>query len=152
MCDHRRVGIQSDRRYRFDQPRTALWDAFTQVERYREWWPWLRDFDGTRFVAGERWQCVVKPQLPYVLEFVIHLTEIEEAVAASAELSGDIDGWAAITLSDAGDGSELRLASDLVATAGVARVVGRFVPALASIGHDWVLDNAIRQFRARGFD
>jgi uncharacterized protein YndB with AHSA1/START domain len=144
------VGIQSDRRYRFDQPPTAVWDALTQVERYRAWWPWLREFDGTRFVEGERWRCVVKPQLPYVLEFVIHLTEIEARAAATAELSGDIDGWAAITLRDSGGGSELRLASDLSATAGVARLVGRFVPALASIGHDWVLDNGIRQFRARG--
>jgi hypothetical protein len=39
------------------------------------------------------------------------------------------------------------LQSDLSADSGLARLVGTIVPPLARRGHDWVLDNGIRQFR-----
>jgi hypothetical protein len=142
------VGIRSDRHYDFAVSRRELWAALTHVDRYREWWPWLRSFDGHAFAAGERWQCVIKPQLPYTLEFVITLEQVQEARVARAQLTGDIDGWAELTLEDAGTGSALRLQSDLVARNGIARTIGAIVPPLARRGHDWVLDNGIRQFRA----
>jgi hypothetical protein len=119
----------------------------TQVDLYRTWWPWLRSFDGHAFAAGEQWHCVVKAQLPYTLEFVIALEHVNDAESARAVLTGDIDGWAELTLSDDGTGSELRLRSDLTARSGLARFVGPVAPPLARAGHDWVLDNGIRQFR-----
>ena len=142
------MGIRSDRHYRFGVSRPELWDALTQVDRYRAWWPWLRSFDGHAFAAGERWQCVVKAQLPYTLEFVIALDDVRHAASAHAQLTGDIQGWAELTLGDDGDGSELRLRSDLTARSGPARWLGTLAPPLAARGHDWVLDNGIRQFRA----
>ena len=146
------VGVRSDRHYRFAVSRRELWAALTQVDRYREWWPWLRVFDGDAFAAGERWRCVVKPQLPYTLEFLIALDDVDEARSTHARLSGDIEGWAELTLGDDGQGSELRLRSDLSARSGPARWVGTLAPPLAARGHDWVLDNGIRQFRAAAFD
>jgi hypothetical protein len=90
----------------------------------------------------------VKPQLPYMLEFVIALESVREEESARAGLSGDIAGWAELTLGDDGDsGSWLRLRSDLTARSGPARWVGTLAPPLARRGHDWVLDNGIRQFR-----
>jgi hypothetical protein len=141
------VGIRSDRHYRFDVPRIELWQALTQVDQYRTWWSWLRQFDGLAFAAGERWRCVVKPQLPYTLEFVIALDAVKAGESAGASLSGDIEGWAQLTLGDDGGGSRLRLQSDLTARSGWARAVGAIVPPIARRGHDWVLDNGIRQFR-----
>jgi hypothetical protein len=145
------MGVRSDRRYRFGVSRGELWEALTQVDRYPTWWPWLRSFDGHTFAAGERWQCVVKPQLPYTLEFVIALDHVETASSTRASVSGDIDGWAELTLGDDGDGSELRLRSELAARSGWARALGTLAPPLAKRGHDWVLDNGIRQFRAAAF-
>jgi hypothetical protein len=141
------VGVRSDRSYRFTVSRHELWDALTQVDRYRTWWPWLRSFDGQAFAAGEQWRCVVKPQLPYTLEFVIALDLVKEAESARALLSGDIDGWAELTVDDDGSGSKLWLRSDLTARNGLARWVGTLAPPLATRGHDWVIDNGIRQFR-----
>jgi uncharacterized protein YndB with AHSA1/START domain len=142
------VAVRSDRRYRFAVPRRAVWEAFTQVDQYRVWWPWLRSFDGVAFEPGQRWQCVVKAQLPYTLEFVIALEDVIDSTSAHAELSGDIEGWARLTLSDEGTGSELSLRSELTARGGPARWLDAIVPPLARRGHDWVLDNGIRQFRA----
>ena len=141
------MAVRSDRRYRFTVGRRAVWDAFTQVDRYRAWWPWLHRFDGVAFEAGERWQCVVKPQLPYTLEFVILLDEVIEETTAHARLTGDIEGWARLELSATDVGSELRLQSELTAKGGPAKWVDTVVPAIARRGHDWVLDNGIRQFR-----
>jgi hypothetical protein len=141
------VAVRSDRHYRFAVSRRELWAALMQVDRYRQWWPWLRAFDGGAFAAGERWRCVVKPQLPYTLEFVVALVDVDEATSVHALLSGDIEGWAELTLGDDGRGSQLWLRSDLSARSGPARWVGTLAPALVARGHDWVLDNGIRQFR-----
>ena len=82
-------------------------------------------FDGVAFAAGEEWRCVVKPQLPYTLEFVIALDEVYAGESARARLTGELRGWAVLTLLDDGPNSRLRLQSDLTADSGVARVVGR---------------------------
>jgi hypothetical protein len=129
----------------------VVWEALTQVEHYRDWWPWLRQFDGERFAAGERWRCVVKAPLPYSLRFEIGLIEVAAPDRAGAELTGDIAGRAEIALDDEAHGSVLRLTSDLAGTSGLIGVLDRLARPVASFGHDWVLDNGIRQFRAGGF-
>ena len=141
------MGIRSDRHYRFTAPRREVWSALTQVDQYQTWWPWLRSFDGRRFAAGVAWECVVKPQLPYTLEFVIVLDAVREEAGARAALTGDIEGMAELTLTDEGTGSALRLQSDLTARSGPARWLDAIAPPVARRGHDWILDNGIRQFR-----
>jgi hypothetical protein len=39
--------VQSERRFHFDAEPAELWHAMGSVERYREWWPWLRSFDAS---------------------------------------------------------------------------------------------------------
>jgi uncharacterized protein YndB with AHSA1/START domain len=147
MRDLVTVSVHSDRRHQFGVSRDELWEAVTEIDQYRHWWPWLRSFDGRAFAAGERWGCVVKPQLPYTLEFEIVLEEVRRAERAYARLTGDIEGWAELVLADAETGSVLRLRSDLTAGGGPARWVEMLAGPLARRGHDWVLDNGIRQFR-----
>jgi uncharacterized protein YndB with AHSA1/START domain len=141
------MAVRSDRRYRFAVGRREVWQAFTQVDQYRRWWPWLHRFDGVEFRTGERWECAVKAQLPYTLEFAIELDDVAEDLSAHARLSGDIDGWAELTLTDEGTGSQLRMESVLTARSGPARWLDAVAPPLARRGHDWILDNGIRQFR-----
>lgn len=143
--------VPSDRRYGFDRPVQEVWSALVRVDRYPDWWGWLREFDGRTFAAGAEWRCVVKPWLPYTVAFTIRLTDVAECERATAELSGDIRGTAALTVTDRPEGCELRLVSDLESRHGAARVIGRVAPMLAARGHDWVLDTGIRQFRAVGF-
>ncbi len=145
------MGITSNRRYRFDHPPATVWAALTEVGQYRRWWPWLREFDGAAFTAGERWHCTVKPPLPYSLRFEIALLEVEPPHLARAELDGDIAGGAEITVEDEPGGSVLLLASDLSGRSGLVGLVDRLARPVASYGHDWVLDNGIRQFRAGAF-
>ena len=71
--------IRSDQRHRFDVAPDELWAAMASVDRYREWWPWLRRFDAAGLVAGEVWTATVQPPLPYRVSFDLHLTEVERA-------------------------------------------------------------------------
>lgn len=146
------MAIHSDRRFRFDATRPEVWDALARVDRYRCWWPWLHRFDGERLASGETWRCLVKPPLPYRVSFSITVTDVVEHQSASARLAGDIVGTATITAADDGAGCLLRLVSDLTAIGGPARHIGRFAPWLAATGHDWILDQGIRQFRAHALD
>jgi hypothetical protein len=143
------VTIRSDRRYHLGAGRDHVWRALTSVERYRGWWPWLEQFDGTVFEAGATWECVVKPPLPYRLRFQITLDEVVEAEAARARVDGDIRGRAELVLTDDQPGCELALRSELEAARGAARTLVRWMPWVASFGHDWVIDTGARQFRTR---
>jgi hypothetical protein len=141
------VEIRSDRRFRFDIERAAVWATLTTVDRYRQWWPWLRAFDGTTFETADRWHCIVSPPLPYTLQFDVILVDVVEPDLVRARIEGDITGWAELTASDHEFGSEFRLISELSPTTRGLRLVTRVAPPVATFGHDWVLDTGARQFR-----
>ncbi len=144
--------IHSDRRYLFDAERAAVWAAIARTDRYQRWWPWLREFDGASFSQGARWDCVVKPPLPYKLRFDVVLTEVVEGDVVRARIAGDITGSAELTASDHEAGCELRLVSDLSPASGALRLVARVARPVVAFGHDWVLDTGARQFRDLALD
>jgi hypothetical protein len=142
------MDVRSDRRYRFGVPPEALWPVLTAVEQYRTWWPWLRRFDGGPFAAGERWSCLVQPPLPYSLRFSIALHEVVPCRLATAAIEGDITGEARLELSATDDGCEARLVSHLAPANQLLRAIATVARPVAQLGHDWVLDTGLRQFRS----
>ena len=141
------MDIRSDRRFRFDVERASVWAAITQLERYRQWWPWLHGFDGSALSEGARWRCEVKPPLPYTLRFDVILIEVVDHNIVRARIEGDITGWAQLTAIDRESGCEVRLISELSPASGTLRMVARVARPVAAFGHDWVLDTGARQFR-----
>jgi hypothetical protein len=143
------VDVRSDRRYRFEVGPEELWPLMVQVQDYRRWWPWLRACDATAFEPGAEWSCVVQPPLPYSLRFRITLDEIEHGRFAAATIDGDITGTARIDVTPTDAGSELRLVSRLAPANGWLRAVSAVARPIAQMGHDWVIDTGLRQFRAK---
>lgn len=142
--------VRSDRRYRFDVPPGDLWDAVVRVHDYRRWWPWLGGLDAAAFAEGERWSCLVRPPLPYVLRFDLVLEEVQAPRFVTASVEGDLVGHAALDIHPvAGAASELRLVSVLAPANGALQLVSRVAPRLVRFGHEWVLDTGLRQFRER---
>lgn len=141
--------VRSDRRYAFAVSPAELWPALTRVEDYRTWWPWLRGFDATAFDAGEQWECVVQPPLPYSLRFRITLDEVVPAAVVVATVDGDITGSARLDITPTDEGSEVRLVSQLAPRSPILRVIAGAARPIAQFGHDWVLDTGLRQFSAR---
>jgi hypothetical protein len=144
------VEVRSDRRYRFDVDPPTLWKAMTDVDAYRRWWPWLSRLDAGGFDAGERWQCVVRPPLPYSLRFALDLEVVDPPTLAEAAVSGDIVGSARLTVVPDGDGSIARLQSLLAPANPFLRRVARIARPVVRFGHDWVLDTGAAQFRRHG--
>jgi uncharacterized protein YndB with AHSA1/START domain len=142
------VDVRSDRRYRFEIEPEELWPLMVQVEAYRRWWPWLRACDATAFETGEQWTCVVQPPLPYSLRFRVTLDEIDPGRFVAATIDGDITGTARIDVTAADAGSELRLVSRLAPHNGLLRAISAVARPIAQLGHDWVIDTGLRQFRA----
>ena len=142
------MDIRSDRRFRFDVERASVWAAITSIERYRQWWPWLHEFDGTAFSEGVRWRCEVKPPLPYTVHFDVILIEVVEHNIVRARIEGDITGWSQLTAIDHDSGCEVRLISELSPASETLRLVARVARPVAAFGHDWVLDTGARQFRS----
>lgn len=141
--------LQSDRHFLVAVPPAALWAELEQVDRYRRWWPWLREFDGQRLADGEEWHCLVQPPLPYRVRFTVRLDAVELPHRVRATVTGDVAGIAAVEVTPHGDGSRARFASQLEPSNGLLKVMARWAGPMARRGHDWVIDTAARQFLER---
>jgi uncharacterized protein YndB with AHSA1/START domain len=153
------VEITSDRTYRFDLSRPALWQRLTRADDYTSWWPWVRDCQVTELAVGEVWRFAIQPPLPYALRCAIDLRAVVEPELIEAEVTGDLRGWARVMMRDlprssattdgeAPSETEVRVVTELAAVSAPVRLASRAFPTLARWGHDWVLDTAARQFAA----
>ena len=125
----------------------AFWTRIGDVGKYREWWPWLRQFDASALAPGAVWQCAVRPQLPYTVRFTVMVEAVAEARSISVTIDGDIAGSALLEIAEAEGGCQLRLTSRLRPSSIPLRWLS-VVPPLARWGHNWVLDTGARQFAA----
>ena len=141
----------SDRAWRFDIDRSALWARLAAVEDYQRWWPWLRRFESDEgLVEGASWGCEVSPPLPYIVRFEVHLDRVEADRLVEATVSGDIVGTARLVIEPGAIGTRARLVSALRPTSPVLRGFGVVARPLVERGHDWILDEGRRQFVQRG--
>ena len=139
--------LVSDRRYRFTSSPEATWRALESTDRYQHWWPWLRQFEAAGLIVGDRWQCAVRPPLPYTVRFTIELTEVERPTTVGATITGDITGTARIEVEPDGDaGSAINLRSELAPSGRVFTAFATVARPLVTRGHNWVLDTGAAQF------
>lgn len=143
------VNFETDRSYQLPVSPDELWQVLRQVDDYRSWWPWLRRFDAVALAAGEVWECLVHPPLPYRVRFAVVLEEVRAPGVLEASITGNVLGRARIEITDHPLGSEARLVSSLRPSNGVLKMVGRLGGPVARFGHDWVLDRGAKQFIAR---
>ena len=141
--------FRSDQRHRFDAAPDELWAAIACVDRYREWWPWLRRFDADGLSTGDVWAATVQPPLPYRVSFDLHLIEVDAPRVVAADVTGDVEGSARLEVFPVDAGSELHFTSELTPANSVLRAVTRLASPLARYGHEWVLNTGLAQFRAR---
>lgn len=138
--------FHTDRSYQLPLPPSELWAAVAQVEDYRTWWPWLREFDAAHLAGDEVWRCLVQPPLPYRVRFDVALEEVRAPTTVRASITGDVVGAAHLEIREHAVGSEARLVSSLEPGSGLLKAVARLAAPLVRYGHDWVLDSGARQF------
>jgi hypothetical protein len=130
----------------------TVWSLINSVDRYRSWWPWLRQFEGGGLCVGDEWRCTVQPPVPYLVRFRVVIDHVEPPSLVQAQVLGDVVGGATLTLEPATDGCVAVLQSSLAPGNTALAVVSRFAAPLARFGHDWVLDSAARQFIAKAIE
>jgi hypothetical protein len=158
--------ITTVHRYELALPCESVWSLIGEVQGYRKWWPWLRQFEGEGLAVGDEWRCTVQPPVPYLVRFRVVIDHVEAPTLVRARVLGDVVGDATLTLEDGdgsgsnGDGSVsngdagcvARLESSLAPGNRALAVVSRFAAPVARFGHDWVLDSAASQFIAKAVE
>ena len=139
-----------DRSWHFEVSPGELWVTLTQTDRYREWWPWLREFEvdggGDALVAGAVARVLIQVPLPYQLRCTILVEDTTENERLSTRVDGDLAGPARLELHAVDGGTEARLAWELNPRAPLLRslaVVGR--PAMAW-AHNRIVERGLAQF------
>jgi len=150
-------------RYELPLGQETVWSLISGVERYRSWWPWLRQFEGGGLSVGDEWRCAVQPPVPYLVRFRVVIDHVEPPSLVRAQVLGDVVGEATLALEPAvleaangngvgATGCVALLHSTLAPGNTALAVVSRFAAPVARFGHDWVLDSAARQFITRAIE
>lgn len=149
MSHHDGGRLRTDRSYPLGEGPQEAWDALARVDAYRRWWPWLRRFDADRLASGERWEARIRIPMPWSLRFTLDLRDVEAPVRVTADVTGDIEGTATVTIERGDAGVEIRLRSDLAPRHRLLRGVNRILPGVSRRLHDRVVDRAFQQFADR---
>jgi uncharacterized protein YndB with AHSA1/START domain len=150
MGDQWGATIRTERTAHYAVAPEVVWDRLSRIDEYRDWWPWLRQFDADGLVDGARWRCRVQPPLPYRVSFDLVLHDVVPHRSVAARVAGDIEGVARIELNqrdDLGGGTDLVLVARLVPASRFLRTLNRTAGPVARFGHDQVIDRALDQFR-----
>jgi hypothetical protein len=142
------VAVVSDRRYRYPVEPAVVWRALCDVPAYPTWWPWLCEFDGRRLAAGQVWTCRVRSPLRLALEFRLRIDRVDDGHGVAASLTGELEGPATLTVSHRGDGTEIRLVSQLTPRGPGLGTLATIAAPLARWAHDRLIDTGARQFGA----
>jgi uncharacterized protein YndB with AHSA1/START domain len=139
-----------DRSWHFGVSPDELWATLAQSDRYRTWWPWLREFEvdgpGEALVTGASARVVIQAPLPYQLRCTIRVLESEADERLVTTVEGDLHGPARLELLPADDGTAARLVWELELHTPLLRslaVVAR--PAMAW-AHDRIVERGLEQF------
>jgi len=135
-----------DRSFDFDASPAELWDALSQTERFPEWWPWLRDLDGTALEVGAVAHCVVQAPLPYTLRFDVAIEEVVPQQQITTHVRGDLNGPAVLEVTPRDEGSSARLTWTLELRDRLLRPLASIARPAMVWAHDRIIEVGLREF------
>lgn len=135
-----------DRRFDFDASPAELWEALSQTERFPQWWPWLRDLDGTALEVGAVAHCVVQAPLPYTLRFDVAIEDVVLQQQVTTQVSGDLNGPAVLEVAARDGGSSARLTWTLELRDRLLRPLASIARPAMVWAHDRIIEVGLREF------
>jgi hypothetical protein len=139
-----------DRSWHFGVTPDELWATLAQSDRYREWWPWLREFTieggGDALVDGAVAHVVIQAPLPYQLRCTIRVEDATVEQRLTTRVSGDLAGPARLELQAVDGGTEARLAWELDLRAPLLRSLALFGRPAMAWAHDRIVERGLAQF------
>lgn len=112
--------------HRFEASPQELWNELARVDRFEEWWPWMRGvaLEGRALAAGSVISFGIDPPVPFKMTICVAVTRSVEPHRLEGDVSGDLSGKATLELTGQGDHSLCHVSWDVeVAHGGIRRVI-----------------------------
>jgi uncharacterized protein YndB with AHSA1/START domain len=139
-----------DRSWHFGVTPGDLWTTLAHTDRYRAWWPWLREFavdgDGTALTTGAAAHVVIQAPLPYQLHCTIRVLDAVTDERLVTAVEGDLQGPAHLELVPVADGTEARLVWELDLRAPLLRSFALVARPAMAWAHDRIVERGLEQF------
>ena len=139
-----------DRSWHFGVSPDELWSTLAQTDRYREWWPWLREFrvdgGGEALTVGAVAHVVIQAPLPYQLRCTIRVDHATVDQRLDTRVDGDLTGPARLELCPVEGGTDARLAWELELRAPMLRSLARIARPAMAWAHDRIVERGLAQF------
>jgi hypothetical protein len=149
MISRRVAPFEFDRSWHFPVSTEVFWNTVSETDEYPLWWGWLRSFDSQGLVAGTTTDFVVQAALPYTLHFVVAIERVVDQRLVETDVSGHLEGPAALELEPDGDGCRARLRWRLEPKEPFLRRLAMLSHPLLAWSHDQVVAMGVAQFRRR---
>lgn len=138
-----------DGRYLLGADVGEVWERLSDLDRYPQWWGWLRDFrvEGPGMATGGVLRGAVSPPLPYRFSVAVHLDEVQPRERVVAHLTGDIVGPAEVRLAQHPDGCEATVHWSVRLREPTLRLAAAIAPSAVERGHDRVVRATVDSFQ-----
>jgi hypothetical protein len=146
-----------DREWHFQASPDDLWRTLARIDRYRTWWPWLRELevdvaddvdDADPLVDGTVADFVIQAPLPYQLRGTIAVVHAACPHVLEAVVTGDLEGPARLELvaDEDGAGATARLVWSLEVRSNLLRPLASIARPALSWAHDRIVERGLVQF------
>jgi hypothetical protein len=137
-----------DRTWDFAVAPEDLWATLARTDRYREWWPWIRELyvDGDGLHEGTVADFVIQAPLPYQLRCTLAVEHARESMLLAGHVTGDLEGPARLELRPSGTGTSARLAWALEVQSGLLRPFAAVARPALAWAHDRIVERGLVQF------
>ena len=141
-----------DRTWPFGVAPDELWATLANTDRYREWWPWLREFavDGgpgdAALTTGAVAHVVIQAPLPYQLHCTVHVVDAVTDERLVTVVDGDVTGPARLELMPTANGTDARLVWELELRAPLLRSFAMVARPAMAWAHDRIVERGLQQF------
>ena len=135
--------------FRLAVPPETVWSAIEHVDRFEQWWGWLREFtlEGDALAPGSVLQGVVTPPLPYRMRLRVVVIDSVRPTSIDAAVHGDLEGTAHLRLEPDGDGTQAVVAWRIEMMQRPMRAAATVAHPLLRWGHDRVVAATVAGFR-----
>jgi hypothetical protein len=137
--------------FRFAVPPDQVWAGLEHVDRFEEWWGWLRNLhlEGRGLRPGSVLTGMVSPPLPYRMWIRVVLEECVPPAVIGGAVHGDLEGRARLMFAPDGGGTRASVAWTIEMTQPSMRMVAQVAAPLLRWGHDRVVESTVAEFDRR---
>ena len=135
--------------HRFEASPDVLWGELARVDRFEEWWPWMRNvaLEGEALTPGSVISFGIDPPVPFKMTISVAVTDSQQPHWIEGDVSGDLSGRARLELVERRDHSVCEVSWDVeIANGGIRRVIHVARPILLW-AQRWAVEIALHGFR-----